>query len=250
MQFRLSALFLLFVVLWSSLAAFGGIGGVVCCMILVGLAITIARGRSWKAYLAFWSCFALLILCLLPAVASVPEAARRITCANQLKQLVVALDAYHQTNGRFPPAYIADKNGKPMHSWRVLILPFLQLDNLYKEYDFNEPWNGPNNRRLLALRPKVYVCPGSNNLQALDTACTSYVAVVGAHAAWQPDSTARLGSPSLQKNAADPALLIEDNSGIRWTEPRDFSLDALEKTDSQSSASAIRGPHLRGNGYF
>ena len=57
-----------------------------------------------------------------------------------------ALQAYHQANGCFPPAYIADKNGKPMHSWRVLILPYLDYDDLYKAYDFSEPWDGPKNK--------------------------------------------------------------------------------------------------------
>ena len=77
-----------------------------------------------------------------------------MTCKNNLKQIALALHNYHQANGCFPPAYIADKNGRPMHSWRVLILPYLELDHLYKQYNFNEPWDGPNNKKLLAARPK------------------------------------------------------------------------------------------------
>ena len=68
----------------------------------------------------------------------------------------MALQNYHQANGCFPPAYIADKNGKPMHSWRVLILPYLDRTILYKAYDFTEPWDGPNNKKLSATRSRAF----------------------------------------------------------------------------------------------
>ena len=74
---------------------------------------------------------------------------------NNLKQIAMALQCYHQANGCFPPAYIADKTGKPMHSWRVLILPYLDRDDLYKAYNFTEPWDGPNNKKLATSRPDL-----------------------------------------------------------------------------------------------
>ena len=58
--------------------------------------------------------------------------ARRVTVRhvlNNLRKSRLALHNYHQANGCFPPAYIADKNGKPMHSWRVLILPYMEYDS-------------------------------------------------------------------------------------------------------------------------
>ena len=51
--------------------------------------------------------------------------------------------------GVLPPAYVADASGRPMHSWRVLILPFLDQQSLYNQYDFREPWDGPHNIKLL-----------------------------------------------------------------------------------------------------
>ncbi|HZW34640.1 MAG TPA: DUF1559 domain-containing protein [Isosphaeraceae bacterium] len=45
-------------------------------------------------------------------------------------------------------SYIADATGKPMHGWRVLILPFLEQSAVYNQYDFSEPWDGPNNPRM------------------------------------------------------------------------------------------------------
>ncbi|MFZ1936339.1 MAG: DUF1559 domain-containing protein [Thermoguttaceae bacterium] len=68
-------------------------------------------------------CGGILLALLLPGVQSVREVARRTQCENNLKQIAVAMLSYENRYGCFPPAYIPDKNGKPMHSWRVLILP-------------------------------------------------------------------------------------------------------------------------------
>jgi hypothetical protein len=96
---------------------------------------------------------AVLIAFLLPAVRSARGAAYRSHCSSNLKQIALALHNYHDTFGAFPPAYVADESGKPMHSWRVLILPFLESSPLYDKYRFDEPWDGPNNRQLLKHMP-------------------------------------------------------------------------------------------------
>jgi hypothetical protein len=71
---------------------------------------------------------------LLPSVGHGPEHPRRAQCGNHLKQIGLALQNYHDTYNSFPPAYIADANGKPMHSWRVLILPFMEQKPLYDKF--------------------------------------------------------------------------------------------------------------------
>ena len=59
----------------------------------------------------------------------------------------------------FPPAYTTSKDGKPLLSWRVLILPYLEQEALYKEFHLDEPWDSPHNRTLIARMPAVYRCP-------------------------------------------------------------------------------------------
>ena len=149
-QFTLRALLLLFVVLASSLAVFGG-WGIVVFGLVVGVAIYLNQIKSWWS-LTYLALAALCLMCLMPAVATSHVAGNRAACGDNLKHIAMALHKYRQANGCFPPAYIADKNGKPMHSWRVLILPYLDQDALYKAYDFTEPWDGPTNKKLLALR--------------------------------------------------------------------------------------------------
>ena len=94
----------------------------------------------------------------------------------------MAVANYHETYGCFPPAYVADRDGKPMHSWRVLILPFLEQQELYNAYNFAEPWNGPNNRKLAGRVGNIYLRSG---LESDQIHTTSFVAVVGPQTMWR-----------------------------------------------------------------
>jgi Protein of unknown function (DUF1559) len=89
---------------------------------------------------------------------------------------LLAVANYHETYGCFPPAYVTDRDGKPIHSWRVLILPFLEQQELYSAYNFAERWNGPNNRNLTSRVGSIYLRSG---LESDQIHTTSFVAVVG-----------------------------------------------------------------------
>jgi hypothetical protein len=102
---------------------------------------------------------AIVVGLLLPAVQKVREAARRSASTNNLKQLGIALHNYHDANGRFPPAYVVDKAGKPLYSWRVLILPYIEQDAIYKKWKLDEAWDSPNNKPLSDLAIKVFNDP-------------------------------------------------------------------------------------------
>ena len=71
----------------------------------------------------------------------------RASCMNNLKQIDLALHSYVSTNGQFPPAATTDEKGGPPMSWRVAILPFMEQDALYRQYDPKQPWNSPKNMR-------------------------------------------------------------------------------------------------------
>src|SRR5438067_8347058 len=79
--------------------------------------------------------------------------ARSSACAEHLSQIALGLHSYHEIYGRFPPAYLADARGRPEHSWRVLILPYIEQKAVYNRYNFQEPWDGPHNRELAPLMP-------------------------------------------------------------------------------------------------
>ena len=129
--------------------------------------------------------FFLLAGMLLPTVSTPPEHSRRTQCLNNLRQIGLAIHNYESHNRHFPPAYVADENGKPMHSWRVLILPYLEQQALFDRYDMDEPWNGPNNSKLHDEIVDVYHCPSSNS----DLKYTDYVLITGEGTSFVSDQT-------------------------------------------------------------
>ena len=113
-----------------------------------------------------------------------------------------------------------------MHSWRVLILPYIDQGDLYKEYHFDEPWDGPNNRKLASRMPAVYALHGE---ERPGNTTTNYLAVVGAETIWH-------GSKGVSRDAVKDAtsttiLLVENKgAGVHWMEPRDLSFAQMDFT--------------------
>jgi hypothetical protein len=148
----------------------------------------------------------------------------RDECSKQLHKISVALQNYADQNSAYPPAVIRDAQGRPLHSWRVLILPHLgtKEDELHKEYRYDEPWDGPHNRELARRMPEAYRCPEDPG--ALD-AQSSYLAIVddttGEFAAYPT-----LGSNAPPRKPPMTAYVVVEvaESGINWLEPKDISL--------------------------
>jgi prepilin-type processing-associated H-X9-DG protein len=146
-----------------------------------------------------------------------------VTCKGNLKQIGLALYLYHEKYGSFPPAYVADEKGDPAHSWRTLLLPFMERHSLYKEYRFDEPWDGPNNSKLENGIP-VIRCPFDPTTRGRRT---NYVAVVGPNTAWPGLRPANL-KDDFPDGAENTILVVEvADSGIDWIEPRDLAFDDM-----------------------
>ena len=176
------------------------------------------------------------------------EAYRRAVCVNNLKQIGLALNNYHAKYHCFPPAYIPDADGKPMHSWRVLLLPYLEepaFEDLFRQYDFNEPWNGPNNRKLAERAIPIYRCPSDTS----DGAQTSYLAVVGDETMWP--GAKNLTLRKMNDGSSKTIAVVEvANSGIGWTEPRDLPFDqavlGINSSPPRQSSACIHSEHSAG----
>lgn len=134
--------------------------------------MTINKKNKWKRLaeisvtVCLWCLIPLglagILLLLAPALVQETEAARRSVCANRLREISQAIRQYRDVFGDWPPVYTVDEQGKPLHSWRVLILPYLN-DNansrFYQEIRLNEPWDSPFNRQFHRKIPPVYRCP-------------------------------------------------------------------------------------------
>ena len=148
------------------------------------------------------------------------EAARQTQCRGRLKQLALAFHNYHDAYGCFPPAYVADADGRAMHSWRVLLLPYMDQTTLYNEYRFDEPWDSPHNRTLASkIYLPVYQC--ASGPQAGVTLHTDYVVIVGPETLFPGATMTRLSD--ITDGSTNTILLAEiANSHIEWMEPRDL----------------------------
>ena len=183
---------------------------------------------------------------LVEAVKDAREAARHSQCRGHFGQLHLALHNYHEKYNCFPPAFMTDENGKPKHSWRVLILEFFSSEELavYKQYDFNEPWDGPNNRTLAnRINRRIFQCPSGPNYER--SPMTDYVAVVGSQTAFPGSQCTSLSD--FRDGPENTILLVEiANSKIHWMEPRDLKFDEMSFVVNDLTKPSISSSHPRG----
>lgn len=177
-----------------------------------------------------------------PLVSAYREHGERETCSLRMQQIGQALLAYHQDHQAFPPPYLNDASGAPVHSWRVLLLPYLGEQQLYAEYDFTEPWDGPKNRLLSSRMPDVFACPSD---PAGGSGLTAYVAVVGSGFAFDRAKSVKLADITDLPSAT--VLFVECSGlGINWMEPRDLEDGKIEYNVNETPASVLRSDHREG----
>lgn len=167
----------------------------------------------------------LLLICFLgclvlaPSVRFVRPAAHATTCLNNLRQMMLAMHNYEAANGSLPQACLLNEEGKPAHSWRVLILPFMEENNLYSMYNFDEPWDSPNNRKLLDLMPESFRCPSTSH-----NSKTHYKLVRGPGTSFEDGATPILNL--LADGTSGTIGIVEDPANpIEWTKPDDLTLE-------------------------
>ncbi len=138
---------------------------------------------------------------------------------NNLKQIARALHSYHQAYGRFPPAVVRASNGRPLYSWRVLVLPYLEEGSLFDEFKLDEAWDSAHNLPLVERMHKVFSAPEQEGL-VTDPGTTFYQAIVGAGTAFENEHGAQQPA-DFPDRTANAILLIEAGEAVPWTKPVD-----------------------------
>jgi hypothetical protein len=173
------------------------------------------------------------------AIAAVREATHYAQSTNHMKQILLAIHNFESSYGFLPPAVIYGPDGKPWHSWRTLLLPFLDQNELFKRYDFSQPWDSPKNKAVVETVVPVFQDPVyGKSTQPM----THYAALVGERAMFRPSGakitdTARpldnlkAGGRSFAEitDGTSNTIMIAPVSPDRkipWAKPEDIVFDA------------------------
>ena len=186
-------------------------------------AISIPKRRSGFTIVKVLSTFfsAILLIGLfglfLPTVTRSREAARRSQCMNNLKQISLALFNYESHYHALPPAYTVDTNGKPLHSWRTLILPWMDQKALYDKIDLTKAWDDPVNAVAFKTDLSDYQCPSAFRSERH----TTYMAVVTSNSCIQSTEPRLLSD--IKDGLSKTLMVIEVDAehAVHWMSPRD-----------------------------
>ena len=181
----------------------------------------------------------LIITNILPGVGS-REPHPKTICLNNLRQLGLAVQQYAAVHGAYPPAYTVDEDGNRLHSWRTLILPYLDYEILYDLIDLSKPWNDLVNAEARAISMTVYRCPTSEVSQTK----TTYLAVLIPGGGLQPVESRPLSDVT---EPDETPLLVEVDASyaVHWMSPFDADERLLERmSDDQAE------PHDGGRNFL
>jgi prepilin-type processing-associated H-X9-DG protein len=189
-------------------------------------------GRLTFAWFTWLLVSLLAVALFLPSISCDRGAARRAQCTNNLRQIVLGMHNYHDKYGCFPPAYSVDKNGRPLHSWRVLLLPFMEQKELYDRIRLDEPWNSPHNLSVFEPREPPFAdtlsgtsclfCPEDKE----NRTDTNYVTLLGPRTISDGPNCTRL--KDISDGTSNTIAVVETyGPGIRWYEPRDLRADEM-----------------------
>jgi prepilin-type processing-associated H-X9-DG protein len=205
------------------------------------------RRRVWTRWrVAGWvaavGVTALVMLPLVMVVVDNVRESRREQCAVQLKRIGVAFHEYHNVHEHFPAPSLAGRDGKPLLSWRVALLPYLGYKSLYERFHLDEPWDSPHNRALLAEMPAEFACPQGPGRRAGQT---GYLVVVGPvtepgniNTPFEPTRGAEIRE--FTDGTSNTILVFETDALVPWTKPEDL------RWERDGPPPRLASPHIGG----
>jgi hypothetical protein len=159
-------------------------------------------------------------------LAAIQAQKREDELTNNLKQIGLALHNYHDTTGKFPADVY--KDGKPILSWRVQILPYLEEDALYRQLKMDEPWDSPHNKPLLEKTPKVFEVPGRDAGKG-KTFYQGFVApnagILGGRPWLVAGDAQGLQIAMIADGTSNTLAVVEAADAVPWAQPGDLAFD-------------------------
>ncbi len=165
-----------------------------------------------------------LVALLLPAVQAAREAARRTQSMNNLKQINLGMLNYESARGRFPAQANFGPDGKPLLSWRVHLLPYMEQSALYEQFHLDEPWDSEHNRGLIPLMPALYLDPSSRH--ETSSGLTNYLGSAGEGRFFDGKPEGRRMA-DIRDGTSNTIMVVQvnDDRAVAWTRPDDWEFD-------------------------
>lgn len=148
----------------------------------------------------------------------IADTRQRVRSLNNLRQIILAVHNYHDANGFFPRD-VTDKNGKALLSWRVLLLPYLEQEALYKSFKLDEPWDSENNKKLAEKMPDVFRV----GIEGKGATKTYYQVFAGPGTAFEPGQ--KLTFAGITDGTVNTLGIVEAGPPVEWTKPADIAYD-------------------------
>jgi uncharacterized protein (TIGR03067 family) len=141
---------------------------------------------------------------------------------NNLRQIGLAMHSYHDVHLKMPGAAIYSKDGKPLLSWRVALLPYLEQDGLYRQFKLDEPWDSEHNKKLIAQMPAVFT---PHIGAARKTTLTPYRVFTGKSTPFEGFGK-DIKLDDFADGTSNTVLVVEAAEQVPWTKPDDLPFDA------------------------
>ena len=178
---------------------------------------------------------------LLPAVQQARSTARQMQMTNNMKQVALAMLNHEAAIKRFPSAYTVDEDGKPLHSWRVKLLPYLDQYQLYEQIRLDEPWDSEWNSQFhdavipVYQDPRMDLAPGQAVMSV----------VVGEGTVFDPASKRGCSLSQITDGTSNTVLLVERAEPFCWMDPTaDVTLEELEENGLENVLFCPQGEWL------
>jgi hypothetical protein len=186
-----------------------------------------------------------------PIVAESRQHAQRAQRMNQFKQIALGMLNHESAKKSYPASASYSADGKPLLSWRVHILPYVEEAALYKQFHLDEPWDSPHNRQLVEKMPNIYADPDPAVRQAVkDAGRTTFVVPVGDGLLFGGREGMSIRDVTDGTSATILAVEVVPEKAVIWTQPEDWEVDlndplaGVKRSDRNGFAAAYCDGHV------
>ncbi|MGE3803703.1 MAG: DUF1559 domain-containing protein [Gemmataceae bacterium] len=144
--------------------------------------------------------------------------------AMNLRQIALAIHNYASTYDKLPPCAFSVPGEKPLLSWRVALLPFLEQRQLFKSFKLDERWDSPHNKKLIEQMPEVFALPG---VEVKQPGLTHYRMFTGPNTLYPrfPDSGQSTFTIALPDGTSTTIFVVEAAEPVVWSKPDEFPFE-------------------------